>query len=380
MRLLINKGGMVFRTRAANTGGSATGEVGETEGLIRHLVARGHDLVYFGRCVGELPCPIVQSCCPADLSEWSTSAYQKECFAEDIKNLEPYGPFAGLIQVCGYSPTFSHIDNPRGAIVQASGVRYSAPTLNVIQHFKLKRICVNNDPRTYPKDQEMSYGWDYCRPAALLDQCGGDTLQTVGGRKYIRRSVYAGCESWAYLDRLPNTHGECTVVAHAHIKDGCKQAARDASWVNVLQGTPYKVYGKGWEHFSLYDDQRFMGPVNPSKVPGILSNSIASPCVAQENFYTGKPYVLWASGCVPILYGDGKDPYTWDPKEIFLPLNHPWRINRPGDLDRAISSIGPAHYEFWERALQPRWQVIDALVDDLLAGKELNYGGYLRLH
>ena len=374
MTILINKSGCVFRTRDSNKGASKTGEVGETEGVIRHLVERGHKVVYFGAIRGDLPCTVVESHIPPDLNELSPGAYQRELWAKDVAALEPHGPFTHMLQMAGFSPTWSTIDNPNFASIYSAGIRYSGPALHVLHHFGLQRIMINCDPRTYPKDQEMSLTWPEVRPRLVLDQCDSEVVTKVGGKKYRRITRYAGCESWAYLNKFANTgEVDCAVVAHAHIKDGCRQQGRDQSWRNVLLGTNHMVYGKGWEHYSNYNPDLMPGPIRPNEVQRLLSRVKCSPCVAQENFYTGKPYVLWSCGCVPLLYGDGQDPYTWDPKEIFLPLNHPWRINKPGDLDRLIKDVDKMKGH-WDRVLKPRWAVLDEIADKIEEGYEFNEG------
>jgi len=404
--IIITKGGSVFYTREEARKASAVGEQGETEGTIRHLLARGdHQLIYFGQWRGTVLDGLVHVPSHIDgLNEDSLAREQEEAFAADVAALEAVPGFnpVAYINVAGYSPTMSLIDNPNGAQTQAAAVRYQGPMLNVIRHFKLPRIVVNNDPRSYPKDQEMSLCWPEVRPAALLDQCNDERFMTVGGRKYKRRSVWARAESWAYLEP-PSTilprEIPCTVIAHAHIRDGCKQRGRHTSWENILapdidvaqlynQGM--RVYGAGWEHYDGHWDGLFPGKVRPNEVTDLLSRSFTCPAVAAApGFYTGKVYVCVNAGCVPLLYGDGTDPYTWDPNGIFRPLTSRDRIIQPGDLRRIVDhtmSDYDDHIKRWRYLVKPDFTLFDSCVDDLLAGADTStdewfarYGGYYRV-
>jgi len=392
--LLIAKGGGVYRTRAEARKSSAVGEQGETEGTILHLLERRDvRLVYFGKYLGEVPrgLTVVQPHLQ-DLNEMSTGAYQDECLAADVAELDEYAPFVGFVNVAGYSPTMSFINNPKQTTTQAACIRYTAPMLNAIQHFKLPRLVVNNDPRTYPKDQEMSMGWPWCVPAALLDQWAGTYSTVVGGVRYQRRSVYARAESWAVPDVFLGLEKTvpCTCVAHAHIYDGCKQRKREQSWHAVLDDPNmgwlvehgFRLYGRGWARTPW--SYLSPGVIKPDEVRAVLGQARYCPCVsAGSHFYTGKPWVLMAQECVPLLYGDGTDPYTWDPYGKMVPLDDPWRVTKPGDLSR-LSKMGPdSQLERWRELLKPDFSLLDQMIDDLLDGETVGddrwhelYGGY----
>lgn len=388
--ILIAKGGSVYRTRALASTAPPTGEQGETEGLIRHLLIRDDiNLVYFGKYRGEVPkgLTVVDSELVNVKSNFTLAKDQEIGFRIDIDAIEDFEPIA-FIQTAGYSPTMSMIDNPRGATVQCAAINYTAPMLNIIEHFKLPRLVVNCDPRTYPRDQEMSMGWPYCRPAALLDQCYKTISKVVGSKKYTVRSVHARPESWGYHVRSSNTdENDCVIVAHAHIKDGCKQKMRGVSWHNVLDGSDYKVYGKGWEHYEGYNEDQFPGCIPPNEVYEKIRTHSFTPCVsAGHGFYTGKVYVAESQGCIPILYGDGSDPYTWDPLGLFIPLNSEIRIRKPGDLGRIIR-MQSGHLKevraLWRERCRPHWNVLDNMINDLLSGLDIKspewfelYGGY----
>jgi hypothetical protein len=404
--LLVNKGGSAFRTRANARLASAVGEQGETEGTIQHLAERNDiRVVYFGRYLGEdigcdaVVAPSATLALAADYGSYVQDASPEEqeaAWLADMQSLETViggDEVIGLLQVAGYSPTFSWIGNPKASTVQCSSVMYQGPQLKACEYFKIPRLIVNNDPRTYPKDQEMSFGWEYARPAALLDQCQLDRKIIVGGEHYLRRSVWARSESWAYQERRENTDKMSSVcIAHAHITDGCKQRGRDAAWANVLGDTlpsGLRVFGRGWENFSGYDPAVMVGEIKPSEVLDVFNCTTCCPCVAAApGFYTGKVYVCESQGCIPILYGNGDDPYTWDPNGVFLPLNSPLRVCKPGDLARVVDETckeKDALRETWHALCKPHFSLLDEMIDKLVAGKDWRsaewfdrFGGYQR--
>ncbi len=386
MKILISKYGAVFRTRENARTGSPTGEVGETEGLIRYLIQQGHDVSFFGQMRGEIEgCRYVES----NVKGLTSGNFvgdpdeQKERWAKDIEDIgERPGMF---INVAGFAPTMSFIDNPRHNNVYATGVNYCAPLLNVYRHFKLPRIVVNNDPRTYPRDMEMSLLDDILVPAAVLDQASYTIKTKIGGVQYKRHSAYAACESWAYLDKYENTDkNACIVLAHAHIKDGCRQKDRSTAWDTVIDDD-YPVYGKGWED----QDVNWKGHVNPREVFDILKDATCCPCVAQRNFYTGKIFVLNSCDCIPLLFGDGTSDFTWDPLEKYESLGSPWRIREHGDLRRLAKRLHSSaddrleRRHYWDTACRPDFTLLDQLIDyvendGVLPAWHL-FGGYERL-
>jgi len=245
----------------------------------------------------------------------------------------------------------------------------------------------------------MSYGWNYVRPRALLDQTLRDAKQVVGGVEYHRRSIYAAPESWGH--HIRNTLGDefrthsCSLIAHAHISDGCEQRRRDAAWSDVLGGDlpeDMYVYGKGWTAWSGYENHKdiMLGFIKPSEVTHVLQQSWFCPCVAlAPGYYTGKPYVLEAQGCIPLLYGRGRQEYTFDPLEKLQALQSDYRIESPGDLKHLVGYLMQNDQERidlrdnWRLACLPNWTVLDKMLRDLNGGMDPTspeffsyYGGY----
>lgn len=408
--LLICKMGSVYRTRARAA--SAVGEQGETEGVIHHLLKNKKiRLVYFGRYDGEVPEGLtVINPDVSGMDEWASSEEQKKRWSNDIAALEPYAPFIGFIQVAGYSPTMSLIDNPNGATVQLASIKYSAPQLNVLMHFKIQRCMINCDPRNYPKDQEMSLlgeVGDWVRPRALLDQCDAEYVTRIGGIRYCRISRYAGVELWAKLYPYKDVEKtrDCTIIAHAHIKDGVAATkstgpGRELAWKHVLapiddlldlSSRGLYIYGKGWQHYTgALPRNTYNGVIKPSQVEQVLAESKCGPIVAvMPRFYTGKIMVYLTQGCAPIFYGDGSEdhPHTYDPFARYLSLDSFCRIRKPGDLKIVVDMFcrnEQYRQQYIEELLsktRPNWSLLDELVTDLIADRDLGtrYGGYVKL-
>lgn len=405
--LFVCKGGCVFRAKDAQSGASPVGEGGETEGLMRHLVAAFPDVrvVYHGQYRGTLPDGI-EGFAPeiGDLTENSSGSEQRECSRIDyLRMLDLLGDDepVGLLNVAGYAPTFSHIDNPNHAAVQAAAVRYTAPMIELLSRFSLPRLVINNDPRTYPRDQEMSFGsyrpgWEHVRPCAMLDQWTRtrDVKGVVGGREYVKRSVYGHCESWSHLDAYHSEQREpCVVLAHAHVVDGMR-SGDVAAWEACLGDVEgIDVYGRGWEEIADQlpnTDVTIRGPCKASEVGQLLAGYMCCPVMTHTpGFMTGKPYVLMASGCVPLLFGpyEGHLDRTYDQEGMLVPTDSRWRITHHGALRRLVHEIQSESYEnqvaIWQDRVRPRFGLLDQMVGELLDGRDPrsarwheDYGGY----
>ena len=371
--ILVTKYGSVFRT--TSKGASSSGEGGETLGILKHLVSRGDvEVVYFGAFDGDMPCEAVRSH-HENVREYGTDPVlcppeaQEADFALDVAALGDRD-WVGCICVDGYAPTFSHIRNPNDAIIQCASINYTGPVLNVLEKLKLKRICINNDPRCFPKDQEMSHGWTYALPRAILGQCDNASLRTVGGKKYRRVSIHARAESWCEFQPVPHVpyedRTERNVLAHSHVGHGIGTGDFN-NWHSLL-GSTCNVYGDGWHHYPWETAATFHGKIPQSKVPEVLLKTRVCPVVSHTpGFYTGKPYVLVHHGVVPVLHR------SYDEKGLFgvEPYSTvPWDITR-NEYESML-----AH---WRTVTQPRWEMLDRVVDELLNGtfEDFKYGGYI---
>ena len=400
--VIVTKHGSVFYARSVAKAGSVSGEQGETEGIIKHLLQRDDfNVVYFGQWRGPHYKNLIIVPSNIDgLNDLSTGIEQREQGDVDVEALRVYDPKL-IVTVAGYASTMSSIDNPHYALVQAAGVRYVWPTLNVIQQLRLPRVVINNDPRSYPREGEMSkdFGWSYVRPVALLSQRTCDWTRVVWGTTLRCREVYAGAENWCeHIRRSPTDSVPCTVVAHAHIKDGCKFKGRDIAWAKILAPVEdvdelhemnLRVYGKGWEHFSEYRRDIMHGPINPSEVMDVLAAAKTCPAVAAGNhFYTSKLRTCLAQNCLPLFYGRG-EPFTFDPLGKYWTLHSPYRISEPGELLRQVK-YWDSHDRLrenwidvlWEMS-KPDWSLFDNCINDVLEGRDTSndtwwteYGGY----
>ena len=380
MRILVTKVGCVFKTRDYSS--NPVGEQGETEGVIRHLIAQGHEVIYFGKSYGleDLVSHVITPTGfkGTHLADTLTAEEQYAAGDLDYENLKAVGADEcdAWIHVLGYSATSSLINNRSGATVQNASINYIGPVILAAKNLGIPIIAVNNDPRTYLKTQEFANQYPECLPIALLDQSEHVKVRTIGRTSVVQKATYARCESWGYLPQLENlATTPCTVIAHAHIKDGCKKAGRADAWEAVLGGNAFdelpgmRVYGNGWQHFPGYTPERFPGVVKGGDVGPLLACCLASPCVAADvGFYTGKPYVLNASGVIPLMFGDGTNPFTWDPDERLVPFDHPTRVVNPGDLARAVD-YAEKHYdelhETFREKLVPDFTMLDNCLDDL---------------
>lgn len=389
--ILVCKSGTVFRPRSSSKSSSSRGEQGETEGLIRHLVDRGDcNIVYFGRYSGDeilthsVIGPSLDAVKPYTHDPASCPASAQDAgFDDDERELRQHDEIVGFINMMGYSATMSIVGNPKQTIVQAAGINYVAPMLAALQRLKIPRICIVTDPRCYPRDQEMTYGWGWARPRALLDQyaLGFQTERVIGGSSFAVHTVYGAPQSWGTLERAQPVLSKVlsTCVAHAHVKTGIHKSSWDP-WRSVLRDVPlgFEMWGEGWDDGPFEDEPWVRGPCRADEVSNMLSRGVACPVVEHtRGFLTGKPYVVRAAGAIPLLFGN------YDSTGVLLPLDHPSRMHYDDSLRDKCEWVSEHVHELeniWDEALKPDFSVLDRLVDDLLAGKSLDgrYGEYVR--
>lgn len=358
--IIVNKMGLVFGRE------NASGEQGETLAVIDRLMRRSDcHVLYFGT-YQNIPCDGVQAYI-AGLSELSLASKQEAHWEYDIHNLKNY-EIVAVITMAGYSGTMSCINNPNFATVQACGVRYAAPILNVIHRLAVPRIVINQDPRTYPREQEMSLMWPELIPCALLDQCNNTVYTTIGRQKYKRKSVYAAVESWAQFKpyNLPKDMLAC-MIAHKHSNNTIRRKTR--AWdviIPVCKELGIPVHGNGWEEEGYYC-------VSPTEAMKLMSRSQYCPIVGlKPGFYSGKIHVVTQQKCCPLLW-DG-DEYAYDPFYRYIPPDSPLRFQTEKELLIALSK------RMQPPSFKPSWAVFDQMIDDLLADKpfEGKYGGYTK--
>jgi len=398
--VLITKVGAVFWTRELSAQNSSVGEQGETEGVINHLLERDDiQLVYFGQWRGALPEGLIYIPSYLDnLDELTSARLQEHNWAIDTKNVSEMNP-KFFVNIAGYASTMGWVGNPHGSGVQACAIRYVSPHLNILQSCKLARIVINNDPRSYPRCGEIGLGWDWTRPRALLSQRTLNWSRTIQGSKFDVREVYAGAENWCeHIPQAPINDLPVMIVAHAHIKDGCKFAKREGAWATVLSppkdnaellSMGMRVYGRGWQHFSGYNSELMPGCIRPDEVMNVLARAKVCPAVsAGDGFYTGKLRTCLAQDCLPIFFGSG-EPFTFDPLEKYVPFDSDIRIKKPGDLLRLVKYFD-THEDIRKTCVsellelsKPDWTLFDKCINDALDGRDMEteswhqeFGGY----
>lgn len=382
--ILVTKYGMIFRRETI-----AVGEQGETEAVMRHLVGRGDvRVVYFGQWRGDtIEGVTIEQSHIEDMDDLATAAQQREGFARDAAVLGEYD-VCGFIMSCGYAPTASMIDNATGSSVQSAAVRMCAPALNAVSVLGAPRVLINSDPRSYPRDAEITDLGGSVRPVALLDQHTWQGPVGIRGRRYMRRGVYAGVEHWPEIERVEQTCSiPSAVVAHAHAHDGMRSGdSLEAAWTEVLRGCDGPVYGRGWDLTSLRGD-RFRGVITPREALGVLSNATSGPILNHTpGFATLKMKTYVSQGCVPLLWSAG--PHSYDPYHRYVPRRGWLRFHSEEELRAKTKeledndTLRDGLLEELTEILRPNFTMLDEVVDLLVAGDDISwhaFGGYKKL-
>lgn len=406
MTIIVSKLGSPLYVANADgvlAGATPRGEHGDGEGILRWLLKNNYDFIYFGQYRGPiLPGLRIVESYTQGLTAYSSHAEQCEGWSIDKANIEKAldGRSVDLhLHIAGYAPTMATVKNGTFSCIQDCAIKRTGPILGAVRAFPAPRIILNNDPKTYPKEQEMTYGWPELIPSAVLDQRSSEVVTRIGGKKYKRRTVWAKSESWCHISEHTNTREHAlNVIAHCHVADGYKQKARDKTWTQLLGDLSlfshdFKIYGGGWESWSGYDgNSQFQGLVSEVEITCVIASTRCAPCVTPgPGAHTSKPYIFLAHGCVPLLYGDGNDPYTYDMEGEMLPLNSPWRVTSPSKLIEVAEALSHDGFmdkelEIWRDRLKPDFSLLARCLDDILSGRKIRdvswfeqYGGYWRV-
>lgn len=363
MRILVSKIGGIMYTREALRHVNSSGEMGETEGMIRWLVESGHTVAYFGVVKGTLPTGVLHiEPNLKGLNEFSDKSEIIHQLSPAISAVRRTRPEA-YVCMAGYAGTMCAPWNPKRTTVQACGVRYALPQCLIMRHLGIQPIFINCDPRTYPVNQEMTLMWPECKPLALLSQRTRSWDRIVGGMPVRCREVYAAPEHWCYRPAVevesPNSN-DVAIIAHAHMADGIRNAKqRQAVWPNVLDMNTcrergWTVFGKGWEHYEHYDAEVMPGAINPTQVDAWLASSKCGPITSiLHGFYTGKMRTYLMQRCLPLLYG--RDALCmYDSDCLYVPRTSNLRFESPAELAHLV--------DYWCAHDDERECVIDELL------------------
>ena len=186
---------------------------------------------------------------------------------------------------------------------------------------------------------------------------------------------------------------DCVVIGHAHMKTDKRLRGFDEIWRTILHDMKHirdlKVFGRGWEHFSMYNPEIMTGTISPAEVAKEFAISKYTPvAITGGELYTNKGRFALMQGCLPLYYGDG-GPFTMDPLGKHIALNSMFRIVKPHDLLRFINYYN-SHEKLRQEIIkdllaltEPDYSILDTCIDDILSGKDTTnqewwekYGGY----
>jgi hypothetical protein len=396
--ILVSKTGMVLNQPGIKKNTSSNGEIGETHGVMRHLVDVGHRVVYFGYIKGELPKGVefVQADAE-DVGYGSSLASQKKMIARNAKRVAAVNADVFLDMI---GPTSSFMAKADGRTPLQMTMKYVSPILGAIGTVGLDRIVVKTDIRCKPCESQMNDTWPSLRPVAIMSQESSIKKQRIDGWKYMAHEVRCDADGW-WIDAgwsrppiKPNPDWDMTMLMHAHIQDGYTNPRRAAAFANLLgdraelkalSRLKVRVVGLGWEHFLLKDGSSapsvfpdiFLPPVPTSEIFTELANSKSCPMITpkEENWHFSAKMLMSAwCGCAPILYGRGA-PFTYDPAGTILSLTSNLRASDPGDLVRVVEilkanpNIRHNYAKHVIKTARPKYKKLDCCIRDVVAGR-----------
>lgn len=356
----------------------------DTVPIIQYLLDAGHDIVLFGPWRGELPEGLRGVFVDTSLfNEKSSREEILEAIDPAVEQLRQYDP-KFCLEFWGPPPTWSCPWNPNGARVFGFGTRYSLPMLYAIEQLQLERYGIVTDPKCYKRDLEMATMWRHIEPRAVLSQEERTFKRETQGVKYTCHIKYAACEFWLTrgMERLEPVPKEfpCGIAANTHIgKTGLSTFIdRFPLWREILDDCPdgTALCGTGWpeafthqtdaERFNFFGELPTMGDVLD-----LLNRCVGGPMIPQwPGFNSTKPRLYALANCVPMLYGNGKQKYTYDRDERITPLTSMWRW--PNGLDLFKLGMGwqgtNEYLEYILERTEPNFSMLDDLIDGGYAG------------
>lgn len=305
-RIVVSKTGSVLRH-------TNVGDARDQLGILEYLRDQGHAVCFLGRAQ-VLPEGVdyIEWCVQGD---WLVNNLKAEVERVCIE-LSRWKPNA-ILNCVAQCPTVCDPDNPRGVIVQQSAMRYTAPLLFVYHKTGMPRLCIVNDPRSYPFNAESS--WLACGPSAVLTQEHDQFVtRRVWGEVQGLQITYGRCENWWSYGMNP-VHTprpyHMVLMGHAH--------GREQLWDSLLGDIFCERRGRGWPD----------GPVdNPYE---LLRTSSCGPIMPiRDGFHTGKLRQYALHGCAPLLYTSNE--LTYDKPCDYVAQSSPLRFRDHDEL-RALS-------------------------------------------
>lgn len=363
MRIMFCKTGAVLRLGATADNASPVGDQRDALGVLEYLLDKGHDVCVFGCVHDEQNYAHYPNfhCIKPDVSNLDQDSLIKdvdEKYDEAAQKLIDWKPDI-CVNVGGMTPTTSYLGNPWMTSTQCFAIKYVGPALYALEKAKIPRLLIINDPRNYPREQEMTF-WKYNRPAAVLSQETTGIDRAIKGTKFRIHTVYSKAENWwSYgMDEVRHKNlrkYDCLIVAHSHMADGRLKKGRDEVWQNILGDCnfDFTLFGKGWESFSRYDKTKMLGPCKPGEVHAFLRQTKMGPMIpCAHGFNTGKMRVYAINGALPLLYGRGCH-LTYDVYQNYVPLTSGLRFETSDELRDLI--------KYWSNDEDGRRSVVEML-------------------
>lgn len=382
MRIMFCKTGSVLRLGETANSASPVGDQRDALGVLEYLLDAGHDVCVFG--VVHNPENYMHRpnfhCIIPDVRDLDTDSLIKtvdEKYEEAAQKLIAWKPDV-CVNVGGMTPTTSYLGNPWMTSTQCFAIKYVGPALYALQKAQIPRVLIINDPRNYPREQEMTF-WEYNRPVAVLSQEETSFDRTIKSKKYKVLTAYAAAENWwSYgMDEInPNSntrHHDCLIIAHSHMRDGRLKKGRDNVWVDILGDCNFNftLFGKDWEYFSKYDKTKMLGPCKPGEVHEFLRNTKMGPMIpCAHGFNTGKMRMYAINGALPLLYGRGEY-LTYDLYQHYIALTSNLRFTTTEDLRSLIDRWSKddegraAVVEMLQELTRPNFKKLDSCLNEI---------------
>lgn len=406
--VVVSKTGMVLNTPSVVKQTSKGGEIGETIGLLRHLVKTGHRTVYFGRVRGELPEGVEHV--EADPCGYDENISIDDSFrvmrynAALLREVDP-GVFVDMVGMsCRMHPA-------PGLLMMRMTINYLMPILGGVGEIGLPTIAVMTDVRGYVKVQEMNDLYPSLRPIAVFSQRDAEYSRVVYGRQYRVREIACDAHSW-WMDAgwerpawqpFDARDLDGMLLMHAHIDTGYRERKRQTAFANLLGDATdleeltrrkFVVIGDGWESFALSDGSSatdaypslFKPSVNVRDIFDTLASSRCAPMIvpiARGWPLSAKASMAAWSGCIPVFYGRDACDYCYDPDGRVIALNARLRASSPKELRDVLDHVA-AMSDVKARdvcaaltaRLTPTYARVAECVDRVLRGDRIEQGDW----